>query len=72
MSKALNIVGLVVSATAFVYSLLGIAMAHWVAAVPANTPEHIRLNFMVWVPASIITFALNMFFVFRLATRSSR
>jgi hypothetical protein len=72
MSKSLTIIALVLSLLAFVYSLLGIAMAYWVVAVPGNTPEHIRLNFLVWVPASIITLALSVFLVFRLATRSSR
>ncbi len=66
MSKSLTIIALVLSVLAFVYSLMGIAMAYWVAAVPGNTPEHIRLNFMVWVPASIITFTLSVFLVYRL------
>lgn len=72
MSKSLTIIAFVLSVLAFVYSLLGIAMAYWVAAVPGNTPEHIRLNLIVWVPAAIITFGLSVFLVFRLATRSSR
>lgn len=72
MSKFLNIIALSLSALACLYSLMGIAMAYWVAAVPGNTPEHIRLNFLVWVSASVVTFALIVFFVFRLASQSSR
>jgi hypothetical protein len=72
MSKPSNIIGLVLSALAFVYSLMGVAMAYWVAAVPGNMPEHIRLNFLVWVPASVVTFALTVFFLYRLARGSGR
>jgi hypothetical protein len=72
MPKPLTILALVLSVLAFLYSLMGVAMAYWVAAVPGNTPEHIRLNFLAWVPASVITFGLIVFFGSRLARRSSR
>jgi len=72
MTKPWIIVALVLSVLAFLYSLMGVAMAYWVAAVPGNTPEHIRLNFLVWVPASVVTFALMVFFASRLLRRSSR
>lgn len=72
MSKPWIIVAVVLSVLGFLYSLMGVAMAYWVASVPGNTPEHIRLNFEVWVPASIVTFALVVFFTPRLLRRSSR
>jgi hypothetical protein len=62
---------LVVSAIAFLYSQMGIAMAYWVAAVPGNSPEHIRLNFLVWIPAALVTCALCVWLGSRL-TGSSR
>ena len=72
MRRPLIIVALVLSVLAFLYSLMGVAMAYWVAAVPGNSPEGIRLNFLVWVPASVVTFALIVFFASRLVWRSSR
>jgi len=46
----------------FLYSLTGVAMAYWVAAVPGNTPGHVRLNFVVRVPAAVVTFGLVLSF----------
>jgi hypothetical protein len=45
-------------------------MAYWVAAVPGNSPEHIRLNFIVWIPAAI-AFAAATGVLFFLLTRSN-
>jgi hypothetical protein len=72
MPKPLTIVALILSVLAFLYSLMGVAMAYWVAAVPGNTREHIRLYFLVWVPASVVTFVLIVFFTSRLVRRSSK
>jgi hypothetical protein len=72
MPKLLIIVALILSVLAFIYSLIGVAMAYWVAAVPGNTREHIRLNFLVWVAASVVTFASIVFFASRLVRRTSR
>lgn len=72
MPKPWIIIALVLSVLAFLYSLTGVTMAYWVAAVPGNTPARIRLNFLVWVPASVVTFALIVFFASRLVRRSSR
>lgn len=72
MSTPLTILALIVSLLAFVYSLLGIAMALWVAEVPGNSAEHVRLNFLVWAPASAVTLGLVLFFAIRLGTRGRR
>jgi hypothetical protein len=55
LGRLLQIGGLVIALLAFLYSLAGIAMAYWVAALPNQTPEHVRLNFIVWVPAALLT-----------------
>lgn len=72
MSLPFTIIALVVSLLAFVFSLLGVAMAFWVAAVPGNTPEHVRLNFLVWVAALMVTLGFTLFFAFRLVIRFKR
>lgn len=69
--RCLMMIGLVVALLAFLYSLMGVAMAYWVASLPDQTPEHIRLNFMVWVPAALLTLALCFWFAVRLFTRGS-
>jgi hypothetical protein len=53
MKRKSAIAGMVLSALAAIYSLLGVMMAYWLAAVPGNSPEHVRLNFLVWVPATV-------------------
>lgn len=56
-------IGFGVSILFTLYSLAGIAMAYWVAAVPGNTPEHIRLNFLFWIPITILCFMGNVLFI---------
>ena len=72
MSKSLAILAIAVSVAAFFYSLMGVAMAYWVAAVPGNTPERVRLNFAVWVPAALLTFAVSVVLAVRLARRGKQ
>ena len=63
MKRRLVIVGLVFSILAALYSLGGVMVALWVSAVPGNSPEHIRLNFLIWVPATIVFSVLSIVFV---------
>jgi hypothetical protein len=67
MSKQVIAIAFALSILAFLYCLGGVAMACWVAALPGNTPQHIRLNFLVWVPASLFTFAVSIYLAWRLA-----
>ena len=63
MKRPLLVTGAVFSALAALYSLLGVMMADWVAQVPGNSPGHIRLNYFVWIPASILFCGLFVLFV---------
>jgi hypothetical protein len=57
---------LVASGLATLYSLGGIVMAYWVAAIPGQSPEQIRLNFAFWVPTTLIFIAVVGLFLYRL------
>lgn len=72
MSFYAHIVVLVLSVIALVCSLMGIAMAYWVAAVPGNSPEDVRLNFVVWTTASVLSSGSTVFFAYRLVARSEK
>jgi hypothetical protein len=69
MKRPLYIAGLVFSVLAAIYSFLGIMMAFWVAQVPGNSPQHIRLNFLVWVPATVAFSFLAALFAYKLVQR---
>jgi hypothetical protein len=69
MKRPLYIAGLVVSVLAAIYSFLGIMMAFWVAQVPGNSPQHIRVNFLVWLPATATFFLLAVLFAYKLMQR---
>ena len=69
MKRPARVAGLVFSIVAALYSLLGVAMAVWVAGVPGNTPGHVRLNFLVWVPATVVFTALSIAFAWKLVVR---
>ena len=66
MKKSLLVIGLVMSVPLSLYSCGGITMAYWVAALPGQSPEHIRLNFLVWIPATILSLALGLVCLIRL------
>jgi hypothetical protein len=68
----LNIILLILCALALIYSIMGIEMAYWIATVPGNTPQHICLNFIVWISASLITLVVNVYLAFRLSRRDDR
>jgi hypothetical protein len=72
MKRPLVIFGLILSASATGYSILGVIMAYWVAAVPGNSPNRIRLNFLVWVPATVIFAATSVLLVAVLANSGNR
>jgi hypothetical protein len=48
------VAGLLLSILGLLYSLMGIAMAYWVAALPNQSAEHVRLNFVVWCSATSV------------------
>lgn len=64
--------GPVAASLAFLYSLLGVARAYWVAAVPGNRPEHVRINPLFWASASIVTLATTVWCGVRLFAADRR
>ena len=61
MKRFAPIVGTVASFLAFIYSLLGIVMAMWISAVPGNSPEHVRSNYIFWICCAVVTLLLTTF-----------
>ena len=60
MKKSLLILGTVVCFLGFLFSLAGIAMAIWISAVPGNSPEFVRFNFIFWVTCTVVTLLLTV------------
>lgn len=66
MSRTFTIFLLLLSTLAFLYSLMGIALAYWIAAVPGNSPQRIWFNLIFWSLSSLATFVVSVALFVRL------
>ena len=62
-------IGIVISVLASLYSVMGIAMAYWLSAVPGISHERVTADLAVWVPATIICVAISGVIIYRLVVR---
>lgn len=58
--------GLLLSVLGFPFSLMGLAMAYWVAALPNQSREHVLFNWLFWIFAAVMSFLLIPFLSYKL------
>lgn len=74
LKRLLLALGLLSCVCGFPFSLLGLAQAYWISALPNQSPEHVWFNWTFWVSATVLTLALMpvLAYLLRAAVRDDK